>query len=112
MPKTNEKSKGELLPLPTTKNIDLHNLTAIRREMNGVYRDARNGKIEDSQGTKFIYILSREEGLSNEAAADELGQWTGTIFAARSRVMKRLSNIVAELTRSYPQLGLVLSRRG
>ena len=58
MPKTNDKSKGELIPLPSTKKIDLHNLTAIRREMNSVYRDARNGTIEDSQGTKFIYILT------------------------------------------------------
>lgn len=58
MPKNNEKSKGELIPLPTTKKVDLHNLTAIRREMNSVYRDARNGKIEDAQGTKFIYMLN------------------------------------------------------
>ena len=58
MLKTNEKSIGELVPLPTSKKIDLHNLTAIRREMNSVYRDARNGKIEDAQGTKFIYMLN------------------------------------------------------
>ncbi len=58
MPKTTEKSTGELIPLPSAKKIDLHNLTAIRREMNSVYRDARNGKIEDAQGTKFIYMLN------------------------------------------------------
>lgn len=58
MSKTIEKSKVELIPLPTTKKIDLHDLTAIRREMNSVYRDARNGKIEDSQGSKFIYMLN------------------------------------------------------
>ncbi len=53
-----EKSTSELIPLPSTKKIDLHNLTAIRREMNSVYRDARNGKIEDAAGTKLIYMLS------------------------------------------------------
>ena len=58
MPKNNEKSKGELIPLPTTKKIDLHNLTSIRREMNSVYRDARNGIIEDATGTKLIYMLN------------------------------------------------------
>ena len=58
MTKSIEKSKGELVPLPTTKKIDLYNLTAIRREMNSVYRDARNGVIEDAQGTKFIYMLN------------------------------------------------------
>ncbi len=58
MPKTNEESKGELIPLPTEKKIDLHNLTAIRREMNSVYRDARNGIIEDAQGSRFIYMLN------------------------------------------------------
>ena len=57
MPKTSEESKGELIPLPS-KKIDLHNLTAIRREMNSVYRDARNGTIEDAKGTKFIYMLN------------------------------------------------------
>ena len=36
----------------------MYNLTAIRREMNSVYRDARNGVIEDAQGTKFIYMLN------------------------------------------------------
>ena len=58
MTETSEKSIGELVPLPTTKKVDLHNLTAIRREMNSVYRDARNGTIEDAQGTKFIYMLN------------------------------------------------------
>ncbi len=53
-----EKSTGELIPLPTKKKIDLHTLTAIRREMNSVYRDARNKKIESSEGTKFIYMLN------------------------------------------------------
>ena len=58
MQENREISKGELIPLPSTKKIDLHNLTAIRREMNSVYRDARNGKIEGAQGTKFIYMLN------------------------------------------------------
>ena len=58
MSKTNEKSKGELIRLPTSKKIDLHNLTAIRREMNSVYRDARNNNIEDAAGTKLIYMLN------------------------------------------------------
>lgn len=53
-----EKSTGELIPLPITKKIDLHNLTSIRREMNSVYRDTRNGKIEDGTGTKLIYMLN------------------------------------------------------
>ena len=58
MTESSEKSIGELVPLPTIKKIDLHSLTAIRREMNSVYRDARKGKIEDSQGTKLIYMLN------------------------------------------------------
>ena len=58
MPSIPDTPKGQLVPLPTSKKIDLHNLTAIRREMNSVYRDSRNGKIEDSKGTKFIYMLN------------------------------------------------------
>lgn len=59
MTENQELSNSNVIPLsPPLKKIDLHNLTAIRREMNSVYRDARNGTIEDSQGTKFIYMLT------------------------------------------------------
>ena len=58
MTENQELSNSNVIPLsPPLKKIDLHNLTAIRREMNSVYRDARNGKIEDSEGTKYIYML-------------------------------------------------------
>ncbi len=52
------KTTGELVPLPSQKKLDLHNLRAIRREMSSVYRDARNGKIEDSSATKLVYVLN------------------------------------------------------
>lgn len=40
-------------------------------------------------------------GVSIEVAAEELGKSVGVIYAARSRVMKRLSNLVREITRAY-----------
>ncbi len=39
-------------------------------------------------------------GISNDAAAQELGKSIGTIYAARSRVMKRLRAAVAEIEES------------
>jgi DNA-directed RNA polymerase specialized sigma24 family protein len=40
------------------------------------------------------------EGISNATAAQELGKSIGTIYAARSRVMKRLRAAVVEIEES------------
>lgn len=41
------------------------------------------------------------DGLSNAQAAQELGRSIGTIYAARSRVMKRLRNAIAEIEENH-----------
>ncbi|MEM8671604.1 MAG: sigma-70 family RNA polymerase sigma factor [Planctomycetota bacterium] len=47
------------------------------------------------------FELTTVDGMSSADAARELGKSVGTVYAARSRVMKRLSAIVSELEESY-----------
>jgi hypothetical protein len=42
---------------PTPPKIDLRDAHAIRRELGSVYRDARAGRIQTQDATKFAYIL-------------------------------------------------------
>lgn len=47
------------------------------------------------------FEMTAIQGLSKEATARELGKSIGTIYAARSRIMKRLCEVVAELEEQY-----------
>jgi len=47
----------EVVELPTPRRINLHNLGAVRREMNSVYRDMRAGKIATQDGARLVYVL-------------------------------------------------------
>jgi hypothetical protein len=42
---------------PTPHKIDLRDVHALRRELAGVYRDMRSGKIETQEGTRLAYVL-------------------------------------------------------
>jgi hypothetical protein len=44
--------------LPTPKGIKLNTIDAVRVEMASVYRAMKSGKIECSDGTKFVYVLN------------------------------------------------------
>ncbi len=48
---------GNVLTLPPCPKIDLRDAHAIRREMGTVYRNARAGKINTQDMTRFIYAL-------------------------------------------------------
>lgn len=39
--------------------INLHDASAIRREMAAVYREMRSGQIETADGTKLAYVLTQ-----------------------------------------------------
>jgi hypothetical protein len=50
-------SEGSVLtPTPLPK-IDLRDGNAIRRELGGVYRDMRAGRITSQDGTRLAYVL-------------------------------------------------------
>lgn len=53
---TFDGASGELLPTP--HDIKLKTADDVRLEMARVYRDARQGRIETSDGTKLVYILT------------------------------------------------------
>ena len=64
MPSRKESAKrqaggGNVLTLPPRPKIALHDANAIRREMGIVYRDARAGKIDPQDMSRFIYALDR-----------------------------------------------------
>lgn len=74
-------SSAELLPVSrSTPKINLQNAAAIRRELAAVYRDARAGKIETQDATRFGYLLNllgqayEREVLENRLDALEVQQ--------------------------------------
>lgn len=56
-PATREPATIEVLPTPP--RINLSSIEHVRRELARVYRDARTGKIETQDATRFAYILDR-----------------------------------------------------
>lgn len=61
-PLTIDGESGKPVPTPPAKrarHIRLRNIDDVRSEAERVYRDARNGRIEPSEGTKLTYMLSQ-----------------------------------------------------
>jgi hypothetical protein len=49
---------GQVVPdYPSPRSIRLNSLTALRREMTKVYKDARSGRIATPEGTRLAYML-------------------------------------------------------
>ena len=53
---TIEAATGEVLPTP--QEIKLKTADDVRLEMARVYRDMRSGRIDCSDGTKLVYVLT------------------------------------------------------
>lgn len=56
MPVTIDMKGIEVIPTP---KIKLATIEDCRREMASVYRDARSGRIDSQDGSRFIYMLSQ-----------------------------------------------------
>lgn len=54
----NRAIEGEVLP-PTPPKIRLCDLESTRREMTAVYRDMRAGRLDTSEGSRLVYVLSQ-----------------------------------------------------
>ncbi len=54
-------------------------------------------RVDFSQDTWQAFELTAIQGLSKEQAAQELGKSIGAVYAARSRIIRRLSEAVAKL---------------
>lgn len=55
-PVTIDGNNGEVLPTP--QDIKLKSADDVRLEMARVYRDMRQGRIDTSDGTKLVYVLT------------------------------------------------------
>lgn len=64
-------------------------------------RAAEMVQVDVHPETWKAFELTAIDGMANEQAARELGKSLGTIYAARSRVMKRLIAIVSEIESTY-----------
>lgn len=51
--------EGQILPALPTPQIKLATIEDCRREMARVYRDARTARIDTSEASRFVYILSQ-----------------------------------------------------
>ncbi|MEM6471411.1 MAG: sigma-70 family RNA polymerase sigma factor [Planctomycetota bacterium] len=70
-----------------------------RREL--LLRATEMVRVDFAPDTWRAFELTAIQGLSKEQAAHELGKSIGTIYAARSRIIKRLSETVSSLEENY-----------
>lgn len=78
-----ESETDSLVELEVRRELYLRAATAVRADVDPV--------------TWRAFEITVIGGVSNAVAAQELGKSIGTIYAARSRVMKRLRTAVAEM---------------
>ena len=88
----------EKIPEPDQATESLMDLE-YRREL--YLRAAEQVRVDLHPDTWKAFEFTAIDGMSNTDAARELGKSVGAIYAAKSRVMKQLSNRVLELERSY-----------
>lgn len=85
--------------LETLEATDRHSESLIeleyRREL--LIRATEMVRVDFAPDTWKAFELTAIQGLSKEQAAQELGKSIGTVYAARSRIIRRLSEAVAEL---------------
>jgi len=71
-PKVIDAQTGAVFDVdPTPPQIKLGSIAEVRRELARVYRDARGGLIETSDGTKLAFILT---GIAKMIETSELEQ--------------------------------------
>lgn len=86
------------LPQPDREAESLVELE-YRREL--FLRAASQVQVDVHRETWKAFELTAIEGMSKEQAARELGKSVGSVYAARSRVMNRMSQIIAEMEDTY-----------
>lgn len=64
-------------------------------------RAAEHVRTRVAEDNWTAFKLTAIDGVSIEQASQELGKTVGAIYAARSRIMKQLSNFISKLEESY-----------
>ena len=92
-----KSSVQEMLNQIAQPNQELESLVDLeyRRELFG--RAAEQVRVDVHPDTWAAFELTAINGMSKEEAALELSKSIGSIYAARSRVMKRLAALVTEM---------------
>lgn len=92
---------ANLLDVSPTQDADCEQLLDIEYRKQLFLRAAEIVRVDVRLETWKAFELTAIDGMTNEQAARELGKSLGTIYAARSRIMKRLIAIVSELESTY-----------
>ena len=96
---------GDGLPVDRLENGDRNNPTEgeldIEYKRQVYLRAAETVRTRVTKANWKAFEMTAIDGLSIEQVAKELGKTTGAIYAARSRIMKQLSEIVSKIEESY-----------
>lgn len=89
-PVTIDGATGKPMPTPPAKkrprHIRLRTIDDVRLEAERVYRDARNGKIQPGDATKFSYMLAQIGSLI------ELGEFERRLGAVEAKALEERSD--------------------
>lgn len=94
-------SRVDLLDRCPQRHSDAESAVDLEYRRELYLQAATKVQMDIHRDTWLAFELTAIKGLSHEAAAVELGKSIGTIYAARSRVMKRLSIAIARLESEY-----------
>ncbi len=92
---------AELLEEVEEQNRQSESLIELEYRRELFIRAAEIVRVDVAPDTWKAFELTAIEGLSSESAAAELGKSIGTVYAARSRIIKRLSEVVASLEEQF-----------
>ncbi len=87
-----ENARGDV---PSEQELDLE----YKRQV--YLRAAEKVRAKVTEANWMAFELTAIEGVSIEQVAQELGKSVGAVYAARSRIMKLLTDIVSQLEESY-----------
>ncbi len=91
----------DLLQRSADPDREMESLMELEYRRQLYLQAAQQVRLDLHPDTWKAFELTAVEGMSNAAVARELGKSIGTIYAARSRVMKRLSQVIAQLESSF-----------
>ena len=81
--------------IPSDRELDLE----YQRQLYLLAAEKVRAKVTELNWKAFE--LTAIEGVAIEEVAQDLGKSVGAIYAARSRIMKQLSDVVSKLEESY-----------
>lgn len=94
-------SSGELFEQLTDTDDCAQSLVKLEYRRELFIQASEIVRVDVTSDSWKAFELTAIQGCSTEVAAQELGKTIGSVYAARSRIMKRLCEAVAQLDRKY-----------